>query len=99
MGGGSADDGGNNRRRASLKWRLFKKLNGNREGTPAEEGPDEQMMIRRKLISEDQVLVNDSEDELLSEEDGPVVAPSYINVLVSWKGSHWQTHFYSFSFL
>lgn len=58
---------------------MFNKLNLNR--ISADDGPDnERMMIRRKLISDDQVLVNDSEE---SEEVVPVAA-SYVNVMVSW---------------
>lgn len=58
---------------------MFNKLNVNR--ISADDGPDnERMMIRRKLISDDQVLVNDSEE---SEEVVPVAA-SYVNVMVSW---------------
>lgn len=62
---------------------MFNKLNVNR--ISGDDGPDnERMMIRRKLISDDQVLVNDSEE---SEEVVPVAA-SYVNVMVSWLRSH-----------
>lgn len=80
---------------------MFKRYNGKRT-----DEADNQRMIRRKLISEDQVLVNDSEDDrsemLADDEDqldvnaAAVVAgasgPSYINVVVSWQCSQELFH-------
>lgn len=61
----------------------------------AEEAMANDKMIRRKLIAEDQILINDSEDATSEqmEED------SYINVMVSWLSSHpFRSPFYEINF-
>lgn len=75
--------------RDSLKTRIFNKLYRN---GPSASDSNEGVMIRRKLVADNQeqlvggAVANDSGDELaMSGED---TLPSYINVLVSWSSSH-----------
>lgn len=94
-----APDGGLPRAQ-NLKLRIFNKFNLKRPYEPLMDRTDNERMIRRKLISEDQVLINESEDEdrneVLSEEDAvPVLPfrPSYISsaAMVSWSSSHGES--------
>lgn len=91
------DEQQTNPRDDRVKLRMFRRFNVAARAVPAataeastvNDGPEDgNKVIRRKLIAEEQMLINDPEDtsELMSEEEA--AAPSYINVLVSWFGSH-----------
>lgn len=70
----------------SVKLRMFNRYHFRRPSALDRSSDNVERMIRRKLISEDQVLMDDSEDEERNEEEA-VGVPSYVDVMVSWKSS------------
>lgn len=78
-------------RGGEISGKLRRANKGLRRGAAAEDGEDgmaNDKMIRRKLIAEDQILINDSEDATSEQMEDDSMVPSYVNVMVSWLSSH-----------
>lgn len=89
-------------RGGEISGKLRRANKGLRRGAAAEEAEDgmaNEKMIRRKLIAEDQILINDSEDATSEQMEDDSMVPSYVNVMVSWLSSYpFRSHFYEINF-